>query len=395
VSRWHLITGEYPPGGGGIGDYTRLLALALAERGEEVDVWTSASPPGGLQQTRLAEKEPQDGAPDEPRVHRAGALHGAGLRALSAGLDAAAAPRRLLIQYAPQAVGMRGLNVAFCAWALARRRAGDDVRVMFHEPFFPFGWQRPQRNLLAAVNRGMAGLLLRASTRAYVSTSAWTGLLRPLAPRDVPITTLPIPSTIPFVDQRAEVSRVRARLLAGRGGPLLVHFGTYGEMITPLLIPVLREAVRRHPDARILLLGRGGPAFADRLRAPGQSSPDTVVTLGELDAEQISIHLQAADAALQPYPDGADTRRTTLMACVVNGVPTVTNDGRFTDAEWREGPVRLAQAAQPEEMAGEALDRVLAEDRDELGGRTRAWYQARFSMPRTVETLLADGDGAP
>ena len=71
---------------------------------------------------------------------------------------------------------------------------------MFHEPFYPFGWQRPQRNMLAAVNRWMARLLLRASTRAYVSIQAWEKLLRPLAPPGLEFTLLPIPSTIPFVD---------------------------------------------------------------------------------------------------------------------------------------------------------------------------------------------------
>nr|WP_276510379.1 glycosyltransferase [Longimicrobium terrae] len=388
-----MITGEYPPGGGGIGDYTRLLAAALAERGEAVDVWTSGRAPDGGPAPALADNGGA-GNRKAPRVHRIPAFNRAGLRLLSAGLDAAPAPRRLLIQYAPQAMGMRGLNVAFCAWALARRRAGDDVRAMFHEPYFPFGWQRPQRNLLAAINRTMASLLLLASTRAYVSTEAWIPLLRPLGPRHLRITTLPIPSTIPFVPQPDAVRRTRERLLAGREGPLLVHFGTYGELIAPMLIAALREVARRRPSARVLLLGRGAPAFAQRLRALDASTD--VVTAGDrLSAEQISIHLQAADAALQPYPDGADTRRTTLMACVANGVPTATADGRFTDQTWREGPIALVDAARPEDMAGAALDRLLAQPRDDMGERTKAFYEANFSMRLTVDRLLADGEAAP
>lgn len=395
MSRWHLITGEYPPGGGGIGDYTRLLAAALSERGEAVEVWTSARAPDGGSAPALAQDDDGGGADGTaPRVHRVPAFNRAGLRLLSAGLDAAPAPRRLLIQYAPQAMGMRGLNVAFCAWALARRRAGDDVRVMFHEPYFPFGWQRPQRNLLAVINRTMASLLLLASTRAYVSTEAWIRLLRPLGPRYLRMTALPIPSTIPFLPQPEAVRQTRERLLAGSAGPLLVHFGTYGELIAPMLITTLREVARRRPFARVLLLGRGAPAFAQRLRALDASAD--VVTAGDgLSAEELSIHLQAADAALQPYPDGADTRRTTLMACVANGVPTATTDGRFTDQAWREGPVALVDAARPGELAGVALDRLLAEDRNAAGRRTREFYEANFSMRRTVDRLLADKEEAP
>ena len=40
---WHLITGEYPPDIGGVGDYTRLLGDALSRCGDEVHVW---APPG-------------------------------------------------------------------------------------------------------------------------------------------------------------------------------------------------------------------------------------------------------------------------------------------------------------------------------------------------------------
>jgi glycosyltransferase involved in cell wall biosynthesis len=381
VSRWHLVTGEYPPGGGGIGDYTRLLAAALAEGGDEVHVWTTGT------------EEAADAAEHAQRriaLHRVGAFGPAGLRRLSAGLEAMPGPRRLLIQYAPQAMGRRGLNIPFCRWALARRRAGDDVRVMFHEPFFPFGWQRPQRNLLAAVNRVMAGLLLRASTRAYVSTSAWTALLRPLAPRALPIATLPIPSTIPFADHPGEVARIRRTLLGDSPGPLLVHFGTYGDLIAPGLVRVLREAVRRHPRGRILLLGRGGPAFAQRLRGADPAFEDALVAPGALEAEDVSLHLQAADAALQPYPDGADTRRTTLMACLANGVPTITSHGRFTDAPLSEAPLWFAPPDDPERMAGAVLDQVLSSEVDRPAIRDR--YRGAFSMRHTVERLRSDGE---
>jgi glycosyltransferase involved in cell wall biosynthesis len=373
---WHLLTGEYPPDRGGIGDYTRLLARALADHGRQVHVWTPSAD---------ADREA-----DGVSVHAMGGVGRDALRRLGAALDRHPAPRRLLVQYAPQAWGMRGMNLPFARWLLARRRAGDDVRVMFHEPYFPFGWQRPRRNLLAAVNRVMATTLLRASTRAYVSTSAWKPLLTRLAPPGTEFITLPIPSTIPRVDAAGRVRALREELAGDR--LLVVHFGTYGDGIAPLLTPALRAVVAGRPHARILLLGNGGPAFAASL-ASDHGLAGASIAPGYLEPGDLSLHLQAADVAIQPYPDGADTRRTTLMACIANGVPTITTRGRFTDWTWLESPLAFGDPDRPEELGGALLDRVLAGDPAALGQEHREFYRRQLSLRKSVKWLLADKDG--
>jgi glycosyltransferase involved in cell wall biosynthesis len=385
---WHLLTGEYPPDGGGIADYTQLLARALADAGRPVHVWTPA---------RVEASSGGSGV----EVHRMGGVSGAALREAGAALDRFPAPRRLLVQYAPQAWGLRGLNVPFCRWLLARRRAGDDVRVMFHEPFFPFGWQRPQRNLLAGVNRWMASLLLEASARAYVSIAAWEPLLRPFAPPGLAFTVLPIPSTIPFADHPENVQVTRDVLTGGGTHPVFVHFGTYGDMIAPMLVAALTALIDRRPDARVLLLGSGGAAFADLLRARDARFADVFWTPGYLGAEALSWHLQASDVALQPYPDGADTRRTTLMACLANGVPTVTTRGRFTTADVMRSVAGYPAASEPHIVGEIAADiqanpatTVVAEFPDlPLREATRAAYLRHFAMEHTVARLLADEGG--
>jgi glycosyltransferase involved in cell wall biosynthesis len=384
---WHLLTGEYPPEGGGIADYTALLARALADAGREVHVWTPAR------------VEPS--ADSGVTVHAMEGVSHAALAKVSAKLDHFPAPRRLLVQYAPQAWGMKGMNVAFCRWLLARRRAGDDVRVMFHEPFFPFGWQRPQRNLLAAVNRWMARLLLRASApRAYVSIQAWEKLLRPLAPPGLELTTLPIPSTIPFVDHPENVQVTRDALTAGGKHPLFVHFGTYGGMIAPMLEKALTALIERRPDARILLLGRGGVEFAARMRARDPRFAGVFWTPGYLGPEALSYHLQASDVAIQPYPDGADTRRTSLMACLANGVPTATTQGRFTDSRIFMSALSFTWIMNTPAALGRRASNLLDDPlhdtgygREELRRVLRARYLENFAVERTVERLLADEGG--
>lgn len=383
TAAWHLLTGELA--GGGIGDYTRLLADALADAGRDVHVW---SPDAAGVTLRGASVHP---------------VRGVGRHALAelgTALDGFPAPRRLLVQYAPQAWGMRGMNVALGRWLRARRRAGDDVRVMFHEPFFPFGWQRPQRNLLAAANRWMARDLLRAATRAYVSIDAWEPMLRPLAPPGRRFDTLPIPSTIPYVDDPARVAELRAQLSEDGTRPVFVHFGTYGGLIAPLLREALRALIARRPDARILLLGRGGAAFADRVHHDDPRLADAIVAPGFQSPEAISLQLQASDVALQPYPDGADTRRTSLMACLANGVPTVTTRGRFTRADVMLSVAGYPVASQPHRVGEIAADiyedpAVTCVGMDPgvpLRIATRDAYLRTFSFDHTVEMLLA-GEG--
>ncbi|HYJ79929.1 MAG TPA: glycosyltransferase family 4 protein [Longimicrobiaceae bacterium] len=376
---FHLITGEYPPQRGGVADYTRVLAHGLAAAGREVHVWAPGT----------------GGGESGVRVHPVAGFGRAGRAGLGRELDRFPAPRTLVVQYAPRAFGMHGMNVGFCRWVLGRARAGDDVRVMFHEPYFPFGWPRPQRNLLAVASRVMAMLLLRAARRAYVSTPAWETLLRPWAPRGLGrMRWLPIPSSVPRVDDPEGVAVLRARLRGGDpASHVVAHFGTYGNLVARLLEPALLAILSPPSRAVALLLGEGGPAFAARLEHANPALRGRIAAPGWLPPERLSIHLQASDVAVQPYPDGASSRRTTLMAALANGAPAVTTGGRFTEELWRGGPLPLAPAGDPGAVAVAVLD--LLDDRERrarVGREGRAFYARHFSLERTIDALLAPED---
>jgi hypothetical protein len=140
----HILTGEYPPRQGGISDYTAVLASGLAEAGVPVHVWTSGD-----------EGEQADGR--GVSVHRtAGRWSPSDLDRLGRALDAFERPRRLLVQYAPNQWGYKGLNFAFCLWLNRRKARGDVVRMMFHEVRYTVhAGDRPRRWLLAAAQRMM------------------------------------------------------------------------------------------------------------------------------------------------------------------------------------------------------------------------------------------------
>lgn len=283
------------------------------------------------------------------------------------------------------------MNVPFATWLLGRRLAGDDVRVMFHEPFVPFRAGRLRHDVLAATNRLMAILLLRASTRAYVSTEAWIPLLQPFAPAALQFRTLPIPSTIPRIDDPAAVHRLGARLTSGGDRPLVAHFGTYGGLIAPQLAKSISTLRANRPDALVILLGGGAESFAAALRSRDGGTGEGVVAVGYLPPEAVSLHLQAADLAIQPYPDGADTRRTTLMACLANGIPTVTTRGRFTSPDIAGAPIELVDTSAPDAVGAAAAARLSrAPVTDTEREAIRRYYAGHFSIENTVAALVAD-----
>ncbi|MCP3144173.1 glycosyltransferase family 4 protein [Pyxidicoccus xibeiensis] len=371
---WHVLTGEYPPQPGGVSDYTRQVALALAHAGREVHVWA----PGD------AGVRTEDGV----TVHRIpGLFTPAGLVRLTRGLDGCPAPRRLLLQYVPHAFGMKAMNVPFCAWFAARRR--DERWVFFHEVVYPWSPRAPLRHqVLAGTTRVMLRLVAGAADRVFVSIPAWAEHL-PSRVRGL-AEWRPVPSTLPSEVTGSAVEAVRSTL---GPGPWLGHFGTYGALTAGPLEAVLVPLLRTGGERRALLLGRGSRAFAEGLGARHPEVAGRVVTRDSLASEDVAAHLAACDVLVQPYPDGVSARRTTTMAGLALGRPLVTNTGHLTEPMWRElGAVALVEGTSPGPLV-EATERLLADAgaRSALGERAAQVYRERFALERTVETLLRPG----
>lgn len=379
---WHILTGEYPPRPGGVADYSASVAEGLARAGETVHVWTADPPNAG------EEHAPPEGP--GPAVHRRqGGWRKADLARLGAAIDATPGPRRLLVQYTPNAWGLKGMNCAFGPWLVGRRRRGDDVWTMIHEPYYPWRLrEKPTRWLLAAINRMMMYDIFRASTRLFVASETYFRRLRPYDPkRTRPVAWAPVPSNIPTraeVDPEA-VATVRRRIAPSSA--LIGHFGTFGRTTEAHLRAVLPRLLAGEAGRRAVLIGRGGRDFAADLAAAHPELEGRVTATGGLDAMDAAVHLAACDLLIQPYPDGVSTRRGSVMAGLGLGMPIVTLRGRNTEPPWeRAGAVVLA--ASDHAMIGEA-ESLLADPaaREALGRRANDLYETSFAIHRTLEQL--------
>jgi glycosyltransferase involved in cell wall biosynthesis len=231
----------------------------------------------------------------------------------------------------------------------------------------------------------MAATLLRDCTRVYVSIPAWVPLIRRLGAGRTPIVWTPIPSNVPA---DADPARVAARRAELGDGPVVGHFGTYSPLITDLLGPALRAMLKRRADVRVLLLGAGGEKWCGELSS-GES--DRVAATGPLPANAVAEYLRACDLVVQPYPDGASSRRTSLMAALANGVPVVTTLGVLSEPIWSGGSVAAVPVGDPKRLAGRVSELLSQPERlAELGAAGRRLYEEQFAIERTVAALLTE-----
>lgn len=381
ISSLDIIAGEYPPRAGGVSDYTQEVARGLAMKGELIRVWQEG-----------IETEPITDSAGVIQHRYAGDFTGAGLHRLGHELDRIPGQRRLLIQYVPHAFGCRGMNTQFANWVRTRAETcKDDVRIMFHEVAYPWVKWPLKHNLIAAVNRWMAYTMIRNASKLYVSTTAWTDHLVRLGARRDLIELLAIPSNIPTSDDNDRIRQVRSSLLQPGIEFVIGHFGTYGRWVTQSLRPILEKLLQQQPNVHVLLLGGGSLEFRADLINEHPSLAARVTATGRIGSVDVASHIRACDVMLQPFPDGANTRRTSLMACLINSVATVSNIGHNTEPIWKEtGAVALAPSITPD-LVVEHIATLLEREglRSELAKYGNDAYNLHFQLSRTIEKLMA------
>ncbi len=333
-----LLSGEYPPQPGGVGDYTHQLAVALRQRGHAVAVLT-------IQGGRLLAYAPPPGAaPGEEEPRQILGAH-TGLNwsprcwpAVIAALDQLR-PSWLHIQYQTGAYNMRpGIN--FLPWRLRSLSGRPMVAVTFHDLRVPYLFPK------AGPLRQWVNTRLAADSDAVIATNPTDSTqLQALIPQHFALSTqhsalstqlalspqlIPIGSNIPVAPPPGYTPAAwRARLGAPPDALLVAYFG----LLSPskgvdLLVEAL--ATLRRPW-RLLLVGGGASVPSDlahaqtvRARIAALGLAARVIETGHAEAAGVSAHLLAADLVALPFRDGASFRRGSLLAALAHGCVVVT-----------------------------------------------------------------------
>jgi glycosyltransferase involved in cell wall biosynthesis len=323
-----LLSAEYWPTPGGVGDYTQRLGAALALRGEQVTIWT-------LREQRLVALDPSDGrnpsavfGPADWRWNCWPAIANA-VRRIQ--------PDVLHIQYQTGAYGMHPA-INLLPWRIGRMPQRPRVVVTAHDLLLPYlfpkagfvrNWvtRRLFEDSAATIvtnTDDLACLVGSQPTPSPTNAARFTGHVK-TTPQ-----LIPIGSNI-AVDPPAGYDRTawRAHLGITPAETLVAFFG----LISPTKgLDVLLDALQRLPEQfRLLIVGGEAPAAQDRAYAVALRARiaepawrGRVIITGQCPEQEVSAHLLAADLAALPFGDGASFRRGSLLAALAHGLPVVT-----------------------------------------------------------------------
>ncbi len=312
-----LITGEYPPMQGGVGDFTRELARAMIDLGHEAQVITGKDA-GSTEQNEIV-------------VHRVVSSWGIGCWNQIAKIAHDTHLEILNIQYEPAAYSMR-VGINFLPSAFVRRSIRLPIVTTFHDLLVPYLFPKA-----GSLRRKLVDYLARRSDAVIVTNEEDRSNLQP------PISSLhviPIGSNIDpgrLID--FDEQSVRARWNVQANELLIGYFGFLslskgGEVLMRALKLLVDQDL---PVKLILIGGRTGssdPANAEYAAQVDQlidslGLKDRVLTMGYLDPIDVSRALMICDAIALPYNDGASLRRGSLLAAIAHGRAIVTTTPTF------------------------------------------------------------------
>jgi N-acetylglucosaminyl-diphospho-decaprenol L-rhamnosyltransferase len=312
-----LVTGEFPPARGGVGDYTCRLSEALEAEGQSVCVLTRRRPVQDISPVEAYGEVAGVGAMEAQRVTMAAALRAA--RRTGAAVAH--------IQYQTGAYEMRPTVNALSA--LLRARWGRPVVVTFHDLLVPYLFPKagPVREWANRLLARTASACVATNPEDYERLRGW-GVER--------VELIPIGANVP---RHPPAGYDRSRWRSDRGLPdgaaVAAYFGFLNSTkgLDDLLGAV--ATLRERGDYRLLMVGGGlgssdptNRATAEKLAALARDLgvQDRLVWTGYLPPEGVSAALLAADFAVLPYADGASFRRGSLLAALEHGLPIVTTE---------------------------------------------------------------------
>ncbi|HLY99235.1 MAG TPA: glycosyltransferase [Candidatus Angelobacter sp.] len=372
--QWHIVTCEFPPQIGGVGDYSFEIAKELARFGDEVHVWCGSASGEAPECTGVSVHRMMGGF--SPRdLWRAGKL-----------MDEFPAPRRLFVQWVPHGYGYRSMNVFFCVWLWLRAKMKrDHAEIMFHEVWLSFGisWKA---NIAAAVHRVMVALLKDAAAKIWISCEAWREFLQNAK---APAGWLPVSCNVSGDAEPEKIAAVRQRCREGKASRIVGHLGIGDSLVEGQLRQLVPSLLQEKNDVCFLLIGKRSLALSRELQSAYPDMASRILCSGVLSRDELSAHVSACDLLVQPYIDGISTRRTAAMAALATGRALLTTSGHSTEPFWLEcGQLAIVPSGDTRSLVTRAVQ-LLEDDhqRERMANAGKQLYYALFAASVSVQVL--------
>jgi len=373
-----IVTAEYPPLEGGVGDFTRQLGLALTAQGHEIHILTNL-----------------DGKPDITQedgvtIHREIGDWGWACHHRINRWIHKLAPEIVNIQYQAAAYQMRGGINLFPRWQ--GRDLEAPLVTTFHDLLPPYLFPKagPLRQWAVWQMARYCDGVIVTNDEDYttLSQSLDAGGQRPQT-RLIHIGSNIAPSPPPDYDRCIWRSHHRLpddALLVGFFGFLNASKG-----VKTLLNALAHLVEAGMPVYLVFIGGRTGSSditnltYADEIDAliAALGLQERVLRTGFTTPTEVSAALLAADICVLPYRDGASLRRGTLHACLAHGLPIITTTPRAPIPALQDGENLLLVPPQDPAALAEAILRLWHEPDLRLHlGQQAAALAAEFSWER-------------
>ena len=390
-----LISGEFPPMQGGVGDYTDEMAEAYLNLGHEVMVITSKQGTG------------RTGSHAAGRIDMRPMMENWGFKSCNTILKVIREeqPDVINIQYQAAAYGMKA-PIHLVPLYLRTAKPHSIVATTFHDLRVPYLFPKAGRL------RWWAILALARWSDAVIVTNAEDEAT--IHPCDFihHMAQIPIGSNIaPNPPQGYDRAAWRAKWGAGANDILLAYFGFLNESKGgETLIRTVAKLVGTGRPVKLLMVGgkvgSSDPTniqYAERIDQLVEDIglSDQVLSTGYIPEEEVSANLLAADICVLPYRDGVSFRRGTFMAAIAHGLPIVSTrypvakrhipnpDERWHPKELKGGSNILLVPPDDEAIMADAISRLIASPglREHLGHEAKALSQ-RFRWPEIARQTL-------
>lgn len=368
-----LISGEYPPLQGGVGAYSHILARTFADMGHDVYVLASAGATEDDSDIHLKTVPRQWGPHAIQQATQWAKQHHLDLVSLQ--FETAAYRLSPWVHFLPQFMSRTAFITTF--------------HDLLHPYLFPKAGPLRDWIVMHLARRSDGVIATNHEDYERVKHLDYAQMI-------------PIGSNIHTqAISPATLQSIRAQAGAESDQMMLVHFGFINA--SKGLETLLHAYARIKNSARLVMIGgRTGTSDPSNISYSQQIDhlidalhlTDSIYWTGFLDEVEVAAYLQAADAVVLPFRDGASFRRGSLMAALQQGCAIITTTPQVHIDEFTDGDnMLLFSAGNVEELISQ-IHRLMANTKLQsnlkAGARATSEHFQWDAIARSHVTMFED-----